>query len=144
MIEVFFSPLRIGEPQPAKELWAPMIRVSLIIPTKAGVDQIVSNITCLIDTGSDYCRMDDSLAINYGLPSIGTGISHGMGAAINVSSYQCGVIFDETARLLIGFAGYPFRSDNNNFDLLLGMQALQHFEFSLAAAAQKATLRFLG
>jgi hypothetical protein len=144
VIQVYFNPIQAGEPRPSKDLWAPMIKVSLIIPTKVGVDQIVSNIAGMIDTGSDHARIDDDLAAKYGLTSMGTVQSHGMGAATTVPTYNCGVIFDEGARLMVGFAGYAFRRENNDFDLLLGMQVLQHFEFSLAAAAQKATLRFLG
>jgi hypothetical protein len=70
--------------------------------------------------------------------------SHGMGAPTKAQTYQCGVIFDESARLMVGFAAYPFRRENNDFDLLLGMQVLQHFDFSLAGPAQKATLQFRG
>jgi hypothetical protein len=121
-----------------------MIKVSLVAPTKAGVDQIVPNLTCLIDTGSDFCRIDDGLAEQYNLPTLGKVQSFGMGASITVNTYKCGIIFDEGAQLIVGFGGYPFHQDQNDFDLSLGMQALQHFESSLAAVAQKATLRFLG
>jgi hypothetical protein len=31
MIEVYFNPIQAGEPRPSKELWAPMIKVSLIV-----------------------------------------------------------------------------------------------------------------
>jgi hypothetical protein len=72
VIQVYFNPIQAGEPRPSKDLWAPMIKVSLIIPTKVGVDQIVSNIAGMIDTGSDHARIDDDLAAKYGLTSMGT------------------------------------------------------------------------
>ena len=144
MIEVFFNELRDWKPEQARELRSPLIKVSLIVPTKAGVDQIIPNLTCLIDTGSDYCPLDTGFAETNNLPTLGKVTSFGMGASISVDTYKCTVIFDDTARLAVGFGGYPFRMEKNDFDLSLGMQALQHFDFVLKAAEQKATLQFRG
>jgi hypothetical protein len=140
MITIYFHAIR---EQPSKDRWAPMVTVSLSVPSKAaGEPIVVPNVVAMIDTGSDSCRIDDDLASQYSIPVIGRSTSYSMGNPIEVNVYRCSIIFDRSAQLQADLGGAQFQQQKNHFSLLLGMQALQFFDFSMSSAEQKAVLHW--
>jgi hypothetical protein len=112
MIEVSFRSIRPIATAP--DTWAPMLEISLGIPSKiAGGTIVVPKITAMIDTGSDVCRIDDDLTHQYSIPITGRTTSHGMGNPTDVNTYRCSIIFDESFQLQVDFAGYPFQREGN-------------------------------
>ncbi len=122
-----------------KELWAPMIKISLSILNDINDENIVaSDLTALIDAGSDFPRIDISLAATYGLIQTGTSQSMSLGTEGDIKIYACQVIMPGLPIFQIGTCGASaLRSGGSSFDFILGflgtIEPLQEVKEYLAA-----------
>jgi hypothetical protein len=134
----------ITQARKQKELWAPMIKISLSNSTNINQENIVTNdIVALIDTGSDFPRIDIPLATKYQLIQTGTSQSVSLGKEGDISIYACQVIMPGLPIFQVGTCGASaLRSGGSTFDFILGMEILRFFEVYVNQHESKVILRY--
>jgi hypothetical protein len=145
MIQVYFDTLFV-DPGYAVFKWAPMIKVSLSVPTGflgAGPRKIIQDLRCLIDTGSYECGIDADIADKNNIPKGSPGFMHGSAGQAPTVERLCDIVFDETTILPATLYTTSLHHDHAQFDLMIGMVMLKNFEFHLKAAEPSAELRYL-
>jgi hypothetical protein len=137
MIRGFFGPIY---PAQISALWSPMVNFDLIDPNNSET-ALQAELVALIDTGSDFCRIDAALATKHNLVSIGevhdvSGGTNGM-----VKAYSVSTRLGDGTRLVVQCPAGQFRGAGAAFDLLFGMDAIGRFEILIARSQQEVTLR---
>jgi hypothetical protein len=146
MIQVYFDILQ-DEPGFNTNKWAPLIKVSLSVPTGflgLGPKKIITELRCLIDTGSDPCGIDTDIAEKNNIPKGQAGVMHGSAGAFATSEYTCDIVFDENITLPAKFYNTNLHRDHSLFDLTIGIEMLKNFEFRLRAREPSGELHYLG
>jgi hypothetical protein len=146
MIQVYFDILR-DEPGFESNKWAPLIKVSLSVPTGflgLGPRKVIPGLRCLIDTGSDHCGIDTDIAEESNIPKGQSGVMHGSAGEFPTSEYKCDIVFDETITLPATFYNTNLRHDHALFDLMIRIEMLKNFEFRLRAKEPSGELHYLG
>jgi hypothetical protein len=125
-------------------LWMPMVRVSLSDSIDLNVQNVVNDdIVALVDTGSDYCRIDVEFVKKYpNLKQLGEmKAASPTGTAIE-KMYAAQIIIDGHPVPTICLSA-PLREVGNQFDLLLGMDVIRHFELSVIRSHPLVTLSWV-
>jgi hypothetical protein len=132
----------------ASELWGPMIRFSLSNATHPSQCNIVeTDLTALIDTGSDLSRIDDGLAVKHNLHQLGqmSAVSGGLSSTVNLYSLQITLSDLPRSHLLqLQCPSVQLRSSGAPYDFLLGMDAVRFFELLVVRSRQIVNLRWAG
>jgi hypothetical protein len=126
-------------------LWMPMLQgVSISDATDQNIQNIIDkDLVALIDTGSDYCRIDQSLASKYpSLKQVGEMDSIGATGPGKEKLYELQIIFG-TVRFQAICATAILRSGGSLFDLLIGMDAIRFFELSVVRARHQVTMTWI-
>jgi hypothetical protein len=141
LIKGFFA---AASSQQNPALWAPMAHFDLSSATDNNATNVVEEgLTALIDTGSDYCRIDAALALKHSLTQIRTIPDRSGGSTSIVKVYSLQIILDGGQKLSLQCPSGSLRSGGFPFDFLLGMDAIGHFELVVARPRQEVTLRRL-
>jgi Aspartyl protease len=98
---------------------------------------IESDLTALLDTGSDKCVVDSALAEKHKLSDIGkaksqtmTGTEYWSNYVLFVSLYDNDINKEIRVRLVC--ASTNIRLRGQPFDLILGMEFIRHFDLEIA------------
>jgi hypothetical protein len=132
----------------ARELWGPMIKFSLSNSLDPNQTHIVeTDLTALIDTGSDLSRIDSDLAERHGLHMVGQqpSISGGMSSIVNVYALQ--VLLDDQPKrsvLQLLCPAVRLRGSGGPYDLLFGMDAIRFFDLSVNRSRELVSLIWVG
>jgi hypothetical protein len=124
------------------QLWMPMIQgVSVSDSTDPNRPNIIeNNLVALIDTGSDYCRIDANLAAKHSsLTQIGTMNALGATGPGAEKIFSLQIIFGQV-RFQSACATAVLRSGGSLFDLLLGMDAIRFFDLNIVRSRHLVTL----
>jgi hypothetical protein len=126
-------------------LWMPMIKVSLSDSSDPGLRHIIEeNVIALIDTGSDFCRIDQAMINRHpGFKQVGEGKSTGATGSEVEKIYNLQIIIENLSFQMLCFEA-PLRSGGNSFDLLFGMDAIRFFDLSVVRSRQMVTLTWTG
>ena len=125
-------------------VWGPMIKFSLSDATSLESENIVArDLVALIDTGSDYCRIDQAIVASHSLSVIGEARSKSVGQETIVKTYNCQIILGEDIKLQLMCGSTVLRESGAAFDLILGMDAIRFFELTVNRSAPLVTLRRL-
>jgi predicted aspartyl protease len=128
-------------------LWMPMIRFSLsnaVLPEDEHI--VAQDLVALIDTGSDYCRIDERIAETHNLYRTRNLIrARNDGKEYLNQTFLCQVILQDLTKLHLICAAFKLRGDGGAaFDFLLGMDAIRQFDLSVIRSEERVTLRYLG
>jgi hypothetical protein len=125
-------------------LYSPMIKVS--VSKLRPVDGVAASfdLIAMVDTGSDYCRIDIGVATRLNLEVLTQGeSSHHFDEHVTSNFYGAWTIFEDKTVLPLTCLGIQLKDDHYLFDMLIGMAALQHFETIVAPQTETVTLRFV-
>jgi hypothetical protein len=139
MITGFFGPGSSGQQQ---ELWSPMVNFDLIDKDNNG-KALQTGLVAVIDTGSDFCRIDSALANKYNLVPTREVRDRSGGFTGMVKVYFVLIHLSDGTALQLNCASGQFRELGFGFDFLLGMDAIGHFELLVAKPRQEVTLRLI-
>ncbi len=128
-------------------LWMPMVRVSLSDATDAINDDtehvVDDDVLALIDTGADLCRIDEHIVEKYPLKRVGTTETASPTGKAVFKVYLVQIILDGR-RLIMYCPAVPLRRHEGAiYDLLLGMDAIRHFDLSVCRARVSVTLSWI-
>lgn len=125
-------------------VWGPMIKFSLSNATSLNTENIIArDLVALIDTGSDYCRIDDRIVAEHDFRVIGEARSKSVGQETIVKTYNCQVILSDDIKLQLMCGSTVLRASGASFDLILGMDAIRFFELTVNRSVPLVTLRRL-
>lgn len=104
-----------------------------------------ANLVGLIDTGSDFCRIDSSLAKRVGLTKSGEIESYAADGLKTKTDVFYGQLYFPEAQLTFdaSMPSGPFR-EAENFDVILGMDFLRLFYVRILVRADLVDLEFVG
>jgi hypothetical protein len=128
------------------ELFMPMIYgVSLSDSTEGNPPHIVrTDLVALIDTGSDFCRIDRVLAAS--LPSLkylGEMSVIGATGPAGECVYSLQIIVGDV-QLPVFCLTASLRSSGSLSDLLFGMDAIRHFDLRINRSLEQVSLTWIG
>ena len=135
MANGFFGPMR-DDKQNHPDIWTPYIRLALTDEAGATLE---SDVLALIDTGADVCYIDNELAKKIGLVPVnrlkaftGTGSKESL-------LFKCTFLINDQpkdSRLTMATVGADLASNGMNHRVLLGMEALGHFDLRISRSKQ--------
>ena len=142
MLTGFFGPqLQNADPS----LWSPMIKVALSDSVDPNHQHVVaSDLTALIDTGSDYCRIDEDVATRFGLQIEKYVPAFLAGEQSKNAIYHGQLVFEDATWMQVFFGSGTFRKNGLLFDLLVGMDVIRFYELTVARKSQAVSLRWVG
>jgi len=123
-------------------IWKPMIKVSLG-DGPGDTPNIVRDAVALVDTGSDFCRIDDDIIGSHPFRQVGEMTSKHENVTFTRKTYIVQIIIDGHCLPLICSA-FPIHSSGSVFDVLLGMDAIRLFDLSLNRSQHRVTLTWTG
>jgi hypothetical protein len=119
-----------------------MIKVSLGDAT-GDKPNIVQDAVALVDTGSDFCRIDDDIVGANRFTQVGEITSKHENVTFTRKTYIVQIIIDGHCLPLI-CAGFPIHSSGSVFDVLLGMDAIRLFDLSVNRSQHRVSLTWTG
>lgn len=135
MANGFFGPMH-DDKQNHPDLWTPYIRLTLTDEAGATLED---DVVALIDTGADVCYIDNELAKKTGLVPVdrlkaftGTGSKESL-------LFKCVFLIKDQPkdnRLVMATVGADLASNGMNHRILLGMEALRHFDLRISRSKQ--------
>src|SRR6202044_1461258 len=119
-----FSPLAKIEVGESTLVYSPMIKVHVTKDEPSKLSEIPPlDVIALIDTGSDYCRIDNMIASSLNLQVLTSGTSRHDNDHITSDIYGAWVTFEDRTTLPLASQGFHFRSTGTLFDMIIGMDA---------------------
>jgi len=125
--------------------WCPMVEVSFSDSRYPALPNVVAtNLTALIDTGADFCRIDTELAKRTRLTAHNKLPSISAGGTNIVDVFRGQIILGDGTILDVDLCEAPLRSAGCQYDFLLGMEALRFFDLTISRKENRITLQFVG